>query len=69
MPRASTAGRHIEIHFAEADRVVEFDLGDDDDGDDPAIANVLIDAIERDDPDDVEQVLRDGAAGTVKRRP
>ena len=66
MARPSIPGRHIEIFFADADRVVEVDLDDED----PAVAGVVIDAIERDDPDDAEQVLRDGVAnGTVKRRP
>jgi hypothetical protein len=66
MARPSVPGRHIEIFFADADRVVDVDLDDED----PAVAGVVIDAIERDDPDDAEQVLRDGVAnGTVKRRP
>ena len=65
-PDSSIPGRHIEILFADADRVVDVDV-DDEDG---AVANIVIDALERDDPDDVEQVLRDGVAnGTVKRRP
>ncbi len=66
MVRPSIPGRHIEIFFADADRVVDVEVDDDD----PAVAGVVIDAIERDDPDDAEQVLRDGVAnGTVKRRP
>ena len=66
MVRPSIPGRNIEIFFADADRVVDIDVDDED----PAVANVVLDAIERDDPDDAEQVLRDGVAnGTVKRRP
>ena len=66
MARPSIPGRHIEIFFADADRVVDVDV----DADDPDVAGVVIDAIERGDPDDAEQVLRDGVAnGTVKRRP
>jgi hypothetical protein len=66
MARPSIPGRHIEIFFADADRVVDVVVDDED----PAVAGVVIDAIERDDPDDAEQVLRDGVAnGTVKRRP
>ncbi len=66
MTRSSIPGRHIEIFFADADRVVDVVVDDED----PAVAGVVIDAIERDDPDDAEQVLRDGVAnGTVKRRP
>ena len=69
MARSTIPGRHIEIQFAEADRIVEFDLEDEDDGDDPAIASVVIAAIGRDDPNDAERVLRDGVVGTVRRRP
>lgn len=66
MGRPSIPGKHIEILFADADRVVDVDVDDED----AAIASVVIDAIERDDPDDAEEVLRDGVAnGTVKRRP
>ena len=66
MVRSAIPGKNIEIFFADADRVVDVDV-DDEDG---AVANMVIDALERDDPDDVEQVLRDGVAnGTVKRRP
>jgi hypothetical protein len=66
MARTSIPGRHIEIFFADADRVVDVDVEDED----GAVANIVIDALERDDPDDAEQVLRDGVAnGTVKRRP
>ena len=57
-------GRHIEIFFNDADRVVDVETEDED----TAIVNVVIDAIERDDPDDAEQILRDGLAGTVSRR-
>jgi hypothetical protein len=66
MVRPSVPGRHIEIFFADADRVVDVEVDDDD----PEVAGLVIDAIERDDPDDAEQVLRDGVGnGTVKRRP
>ena len=65
MARPSIPGQHIEIFFADADCVVDIDV----DHEDQAIASVVIDAIERDDPDDAERVLRDGVAGTVRRRP
>jgi hypothetical protein len=66
MTRISIAGRDIEIFFADADRVVDLVVEDED----PAVASVVIDAIERDDPDDAERVLRAGMArGTVRRRP
>ena len=35
---------------------------------DPAVESVVLDAIERDDPDDAERILRDGVAGKVSRR-
>jgi hypothetical protein len=65
MVRTSIPGRHIEIFFADADRVVDVDVDDED----PAIATVVVEAIQRDDPDDAERILQDGVAGTVKRRP
>jgi hypothetical protein len=67
MARPTTPGRHIEIFFADADRVVDVDVDVEDE--DPSIATVVLDAIERDDPDDAERILRDGVAGTVSRRP
>jgi hypothetical protein len=67
MARTSMPGKHIEIFFADADCVVDVHVEEEED---PALTGVVIDAIERDDPDDAEQVLRDGMAnGTVKRRP
>jgi hypothetical protein len=65
MAPPSIPGRHLEILFADADRVVDVDVDDED----PALASVVIDAIERDDPDDAERVLRDNVTGTVRRRP
>ena len=65
MVRPSIPGRHIEIFFADADRVVDVDVEEED----PAIASIVIEAIERDDPDDAERILQNGVAGTVKRRP
>lgn len=65
MVRPSIPGRNIEIFFADADRVIDVDVDDQD----PAIAAVVVDALERDDPDDAERILQDGLAGTVKRRP
>ena len=66
MARSSIPGKNIEIFFTDADRVVDVDTDDED----PAVASALLDALDRDDPDDAEQVLRDGVAnGTVKRRP
>ena len=65
MARPTMPGRHIEIFFADADRVVDVDVDDED----PALANIVVDAIEHDDPDDAERILRDGVVGTVRRRP
>ena len=65
MVRSSIPGRHIEIFFADADRVLDVDI----DVEDPNLAAVVVDALERDDPDDAERILQDGLAGTVKRRP
>jgi hypothetical protein len=64
MKRPAIPGQHIEILLADADRVLEIDLIDDD----PAVAGVIVDAIEQDDPDDAESLLRAGATGTVSRR-
>ena len=64
MVRPSIPGRNIEIFFADADRVVDVVIEDED----PAVASVVLDAIERDDPDDAERILRDGVAGKVSRR-
>jgi hypothetical protein len=64
MARTSIPGRNIEIFFADADRVVDVDVEDED----PSVANIVIDAIEHEDPDDAERILRDGVAGTVSRR-
>ncbi|HEX7347234.1 MAG TPA: hypothetical protein VF253_10625 [Candidatus Limnocylindrales bacterium] len=65
MVRPSIPGRHLEIFFADADRVVDVVVEEED----PAIASIVVEAIERDDPDDAERILQDGLAGTVKRRP
>ena len=46
MVRSSILGRHIEVFFADADRIVDVDV-DDEDG---AVANMVLDALERDDP-------------------
>ena len=64
MARTSIPGRNIEIFFADADRVVDVDVEDED----PSVANIVVDAIEREDPDDAERILRDGVPGTVSRR-
>ena len=64
MRSAGIPGRHIEIFFNDADRVVDVDTEDED----ASIVNVVIDAIEHDDPDDAERILRDGLVGTVSRR-
>lgn len=65
MVRPSIPGRHLEFFFADADRVVDVDVDDED----AAIAAIVVEAIERDDPDDAERILMDGVAGTVRRRP
>jgi hypothetical protein len=62
--RQSIPGRHIEIFFADADRVVDLDIDDED----STVATAVLDAIETDDPDVAERVLRDAVAGTVERR-
>ena len=64
MRRTPIPGRHIEIFFNDADRVVDVETEDED----GSIVNVVIDAIEHDDPDDAERILRDGLMGTVSRR-
>jgi hypothetical protein len=65
MKRRPVPGRHIEIFFNDANRTVDVECEDED----PAIASVVIEAIQRDDPDDAEQILRDRVVGTVSRRP
>ena len=65
MARSSEPGHHIEIFFNDADTIVDVECEDGD----PAVASVVIDALEHDDPDDVVRVLRDGVVGTVSRRP
>jgi hypothetical protein len=57
-------GQHLEIVLADADRVLELDLEDDD----PAVSSLILDAIEKDDPDEAESLLRTGAHGQVQRR-
>jgi hypothetical protein len=65
MAQTTTPGRHIEIFFNDADRVVDLELQDED----PGLASVMVDVIETDDPDAAEQVLRDNLGnGTVRRR-
>jgi hypothetical protein len=64
MRRPPIPGRHIEIFFNDADRVVDVDCEDED----GSLVNVVIEAIEHDDPDDAERILRDGLVGTVSRR-
>ena len=63
--RHSIPGRHIEIFFADADRVVDLDIEDED----STVATAVVEAIQTDDPDVAERELRDAVAGTVKRRP
>jgi hypothetical protein len=66
MAHSAVPGRHIEIFMTDADRVVDLDIEDED----PGLAAVLVHAVETDDPDLAEQVLREGvSAGTVRRRP
>jgi hypothetical protein len=65
MHRSAVRGQHIEIVLADAGRVLELDLDDDD----PAVAGVILDAIEKDDPDEAESLLRAGAPEHVHRRP
>jgi hypothetical protein len=64
MARSSEPGHHIEIFFNDADRIVDVDC----ENGDPGMASVVVDAIEHDDPDDAERILRDGVVGTVSRR-
>jgi hypothetical protein len=65
MRRSAVPGQHIEILLADVDRVLEIDLVDDD----PAVAGIILDAIEQDDADEAESRLRMAAAGNVHRRP
>jgi hypothetical protein len=65
MRRSAVPGQHIEILLADVDRVLEIDLVDDD----PAVAGIILDAIEQDDADEAESRLRMAAAGNVRRRP
>ena len=66
MPNRTIPDRQIEIFFAQADRTVVLELGDED----PAIADVIVAALAFDDPDETEDRLRSdvGAHGTVRRR-
>ena len=64
MKPSAIPGRHIEIFFNDADCVVDVETEDED----TTVVNAVLDAIEHDDPDDAERVLRDGLAGTVSRR-
>jgi hypothetical protein len=64
MTRSSEPGRHLEIFFNDADMIVDVECEDGDAG----IATVVIDALEHDDPEDAERILRDGVAGMVSRR-
>jgi hypothetical protein len=64
MARSSEPGHHIEIFFNDADTIVDVECEDGD----PAIASVVVAAIEHDDPDVAERILRDGVVGTVSRR-
>jgi hypothetical protein len=59
--------RPIEIFFARADRTVVVEMGDED----PVIADVIVDALGTEDPDETEDRLREGvgALGVVRRRP
>ena len=60
-------GRPIEIFFAHADRTVVVEFGDED----APIAEVIVDALATEDPDETEDRLRQsvGALGVVRRRP
>jgi hypothetical protein len=66
MPPSGAPGRHIEILFAEADCTMELDIDDED----PADVHVIVAAMETDDPDQAEVLLRTalGARGQVNRR-
>jgi hypothetical protein len=66
MPPAGAPGRHIEILFAEADCTMEVDIDDEE----PADVSVIVAAMETDDPDQAEALLRTaiGPRGRVNRR-
>jgi hypothetical protein len=67
MPPPTSAGRQVEILFADSDRVVVVDAEEDD----PAIGPVIVDALDADDPDAAERLIRSrlGPRGRVSRRP
>lgn len=67
MPPPTSAGRQVEILFADSGRVVVVDA----DEDDPAIGPVIVDALETDDPDAAERLLRSrlGPRDRVTSRP
>jgi hypothetical protein len=51
--------RHIELHFASDDEAIEIEVADD-----PAGADLLLDALEADDVRDAERRLEHGLPGT-----
>ncbi len=66
MPSRTIPRREIEILFANADRTVVLELGDED----PAIADVIVAALALEDRDETEDRLRSevGEPGIVRRR-
>lgn len=66
MPSRTIPRREIEIFFANADRTVVLELGDED----PAIADVIVAALALEDRDETEDRLRPevGELGIVRRR-
>jgi hypothetical protein len=67
----SDQGRRIEVHITDSDRLVEFQLGDDQDPATPAVADALVSALGANDPRDVESRLESGLGdlGTVRSGP
>ena len=61
---ATTNTRHIELHFASDDEAIELDVTDE-----PAGADLLLDALEADDVTDAERRLEHGLppTGIVRR--
>jgi len=56
---ATTNTRHIELHFATDDEAIELDVADE-----PAGADLLLDALEADDVSDAERLLEHRLPGT-----
>lgn len=63
--------QRIEVLFTHESRTVEVELDGADDGDGESVVDLLVAAIEADDPDEAERQLESGlgSRGRVSRRP